>query len=55
VWFDYRLIKGREFGLQIDAMIRQAKASSEARPRSAVPAHPSRRRFPSPPNRVTMA
>jgi formylglycine-generating enzyme required for sulfatase activity len=26
VWFDYRLIKGRDFGLQIDRKVREAKA-----------------------------
>jgi trigger factor len=26
VWFDYSLIKGRDFGLQIDAKVREAKA-----------------------------
>jgi hypothetical protein len=26
VWFDYQLIKGRDFGLQIDGKIREAKA-----------------------------
>ena len=26
VWFDYQLVKGRDFGLQIDRQIREAKA-----------------------------
>ncbi len=26
VWFDYQLIKGSDFGLQIDSKIREAKA-----------------------------
>ena len=26
VWFDYQLIKGRDFGLQIDRRAREAKA-----------------------------
>ena len=26
VWFDYQLVKGRDFGLQIDTRIREAKA-----------------------------